>query len=52
MGLGLLDAERAEHASLAASAAALVQDLIATYKALGGGWDAPTEIAAGGNDDR
>jgi len=30
-----------------ASDAALAQDLSATYKALGGGWGAPTEIAAG-----
>lgn len=40
--LAVLDAQRAQYATqdaLAQSDQAVVVDLIATYKALGGGWD-------------
>ena len=47
--LAVLDAERAQYASedaLVQGDEALVLDLVATYKALGGGWPAPAEEVA------
>lgn len=47
--LAVLDAQRAQYAtedSLVQSEQALVADLIATYKALGGGWTPPAEDEA------
>jgi outer membrane protein, multidrug efflux system len=47
--LAVLDAQRSQYASedsLVQADQALVRDLVATYKALGGGWDGATDVAA------